>query len=287
MKKLFAGIVGTLLTVSLLAGCNGASSSSSSGTSSTTAAGSSASGEALSGTIKMSGSTSMEKVAKALNGAFKAANSGVTIDLQLGGSSVGITDATSGKVDIGNSSRKLKDTETGLTGNVIALDGIAVVINPANTIKGLTMDQIKKIYTGETTNWKDVGGNDEPIVVIGRESSSGTRDGFESIVDVKEKCKYAQELTETGAVINAVAQGVGAIGYASLDSVDETVVAVKVDDVAANEETVKDGTYKLQRPFIMAVKEDSTNELVKAYLEFIKSEAGQAEIVKAGLVPVK
>lgn len=290
-KKLISLIAGVAI-VAAATGCSGTATSSVAGTSS--AAGTSASeasstaAEELSGTLSMNGSTSMEKVIKAVNGAFMEKNKGVTVNLNLTGSGTGIQEASEGKCDIGNSSRKLKDEEAEkLDATVVGLDGIALVVNPANKLEDITLQDLAKVYSGEITNWKELGGDDKAIVVIGREDGSGTRDGFESIVMGDKEPKYAQELESTGSVINAVATTDGAIGYASLANVDETVKALKVGGVEATEENVKSGAYKVQRPFICATLKSSDNKLVKAYLDFILSEEGQALVLAQGAVPVK
>ena len=290
-KKLISLIAGAAI-VAAATGCSGTATSSVAGTSS--AAGTSASeasstaAEELSGTLSMNGSTSMEKVIKAVNGAFMEKNKGVTVNLNLTGSGTGIQEASEGKCDIGNSSRKLKDEEAEkLDATVVGLDGIALVVNPANKLEDITLQDLAKVYSGEITNWKELGGDDKAIVVIGREDGSGTRDGFESIVMGDKEPKYAQELESTGSVINAVATTDGAIGYASLANVDETVKALKVGGVEATEENVKSGAYKVQRPFICATLKGSDNKLVKAYIDFILSEEGQALVLAQGAVPVK
>lgn len=290
-KKLISLIAGAAI-VAAATGCSGTATSSVAGTYS--AAGTSASeasstaAEELSGTLSMNGSTSMEKVIKAVNGAFMEKNKGVTVNLNLTGSGTGIQEASEGKCDIGNSSRKLKDEEAEkLDATVVGLDGIALVVNPANKLEDITLQDLAKVYSSEITNWKELGGDDKAIVVIGREDGSGTRDGFESIVMGDKEPKYAQELESTGSVINAVATTDGAIGYASLANVDETVKALKVGGVEATEENVKSGAYKVQRPFICATLKSSDNKLVKAYLDFILSEEGQALVLAQGAVPVK
>lgn len=290
-KKLISLIAGVAI-VAAATGCSQTATSSVAGTSST--AGTSASEasstatEELSGTLSMNGSTSMEKVIKAVNGAFMEKNKGVTVNLNLTGSGTGIQEASEGKCDIGNSSRKLKDEEAEkLDATVVGLDGIALVVNPANKLEDISLDDLAKVYSGEITNWKELGGDDKSIVVIGREDGSGTRDGFESIVMGDKEPKYAQELESTGSVINAVATTDGAIGYASLANVDETVKALKIGGVEATEENVKSGAYEVQRPFICATLKGSDNKLVKAYLDFILSEEGQALVLAQGAVPVK
>lgn len=289
-KKLISLIAGVAI-VAAATGCSQTATSSVAGTDSS-AAGTSASEasatEELSGTLSMNGSTSMEKVIKAVNGAFMEKNKGVTVNLNLTGSGTGIQEASEGKCDIGNSSRKLKDEEAEkLDATVVGLDGIALVVNPVNKLEDITLQDLAKVYSGEITNWKELGGDDKSIVVIGREDGSGTRDGFESIVMGDKEPKYAQELESTGSVINAVATTDGAIGYASLANVDETVKALKVGGVEATEENVKSGTYEVQRPFICATLKGSDNKLVKAYLDFILSEEGQALVLAQGAVPVK
>ncbi|MBS6472202.1 MAG: phosphate ABC transporter substrate-binding protein [[Eubacterium] siraeum] len=296
-KKLISLIAGAAL-VAAATGCSETATSSVAGTDSSAAGtsaseassaeASSAATEELSGTLSMNGSTSMEKVIKAVNGAFMEKNKGVTVNLNLTGSGTGIQEASEGKCDIGNSSRKLKDEEAEkLDATVVGLDGIALVVNPANKLEDITLEDLAKVYSGEITNWKELGGDDKAIVVIGREDGSGTRDGFESIVMGDKEPKYAQELESTGSVINAVATTDGAIGYASLANVDETVKALKVGGVEATEENVKSGTYEVQRPFICATLKGSDNKLVKAYLDFILSEEGQALVLAQGAVPVK
>lgn len=293
-KKLISLIAGVAL-VAAATGCSETATSSVAGTSSTagTSASEASSAEAsateeLSGTLSMNGSTSMEKVIKAVNGAFMEKNKGVTVNLNLTGSGTGIQEASEGKCDIGNSSRKLKDEEAEkLDATVVGLDGIALVVNPANKLEDITLQDLAKVYSGEITNWKELGGDDKAIVVIGREDGSGTRDGFESIVMGDKEPKYAQELESTGSVINAVATTDGAIGYASLANVDETVKALKVGGIEATEENVKSGAYEVQRPFICATLKGSDNKLDKAYLDFILSEEGQALVLAQGAVPVK
>ncbi len=296
-KKLISLIAGVAL-VAAATGCSQTATSSVAGTDSSasgtsaseasSAEASSAATEELSGTLSMNGSTSMEKVIKAVNGAFMEKNKGVTVNLNLTGSGTGIQEASEGKCDIGNSSRKLKDEEAEkLDATVVGLDGIALVVNPANKLEDITLEDLAKVYSGEITNWKELGGDDKSIVVIGREDGSGTRDGFESIVMGDKEPKYAQELESTGSVINAVATTDGAIGYASLANVDETVKALKIGGVEATEENVKSGAYEVQRPFICATLKGSDNKLVKAYLDFILSEEGQALVLAQGAVPVK
>ena len=242
----------------------------------------------LSGKVATDGSTSMEKVIGALKETFEGENAGVEVTYNPTGSIAGITAVLEGRCDIGLSSRNLKDAEKeqGLVGTVLAYDGIAVIVNPENTVEDLTVEQIAAIYTGEITNWSEVGGIDAEIVLIGREAGSGTRSGFEEIVGVEDLCQYRQELTSTGDVITAVSQNPGAIGYASLASVKDTVKAIKVGGVAPSDETVKDETYAIQRPFVLVTKEGTAlTETAQAFFDFITSEAAREVITAAGVVP--
>ena len=244
--------------------------------------------DGLSGKVATDGSTSMEKVIGALKETFEGENAGVEVTYNPTGSGSGIKAVQEGRCDIGLSSRALKaeEKEQGLVGTVLAYDGIAVIVNPENTVEDLTVEQIAAIYTGEITNWSEVGGIDAEIVLIGREAGSGTRSGFEEIVGVEDLCQYRQELTSTGDVITAVSQNPGAIGYASLASVKDTVKAIKVGGVAPSEETVKDETYAVQRPFVLVTKEGvELSETAKAFFDFITSEAAREVITAAGVVP--
>ena len=247
------------------------------------------SGKALSGTVSTNGSTSMEKVIGSLMEEFMTQNKDVTVTYDPTGSGTGIESASNGSCDIGLSSRALKDTETGLVGTTVALDGIAVIVNANCGVDDLSVEQISKIYTGEITNWSEVGGADLEIACIGRESGSGTRDGFESITDTKDKCVLSQELTSTGAVISAVASSENAIGYASLSAVEgqSGIKALTVNGVACTEETVKDGSYEIQRPFVMVTKEGAElSEVAQAFFDFATS-ADAADLIRnAGAVPV-
>ena len=242
----------------------------------------------LSGTVSTDGSTSMEKVIGALGEAFMEANEGTTFTYNPTGSGSGIQAVQEGRCDIGLSSRALKDAEkeAGLTETILAYDGIAIIVNPANPVEDLSLAQIADIYTGKITNWSEVGGNDSQIVLIGREAGSGTRGGFEEIVDVVDKCQYRQELSSTGDVITTVAQNPDAIGYASLASVKDTVKALKVDGVVPSEDTVKDGTYTIQRPFVLATKTgEKLSDVAQAFFDYATSaEAGEI-ITAAGAVP--
>ena len=244
--------------------------------------------DGLSGKVATDGSTSMQKVIMSLKETFEGENAGVEVTYNPTGSGSGITAVAEGRCDIGLSSRNLKDAEKeqGLVGTVLAYDGIAVIINPENTVEDLTVEQIAAIYTGEITNWNEVGGIDAEIVLIGREAGSGTRGGFEEIVGVEDACLYRQELTSTGDVITAVSQNPGAIGYASLASVKDTVKAIRVGGVAPSEETVKDETYAIQRPFVLVTKADTElTGAAKAFFDFITSEAAREVITAAGVVP--
>ena len=242
---------------------------------------------AVTGTVSTDGSTSMEKVIGALGESFMAANEGVEFTYNPTGSGAGITAAQEGRCDIGLSSRALKDEEKagGLKETVLAYDGIAIIVNPENPVNDLTLDQIAKLYTGEITNWKDVGGNDAEVVLIGREAASGTRDGFESITGTKDKCQYRQELTSTGDVITAVSQNPDAIGYASLASIKDSVKALNVDGVTPSEATVKDGSYKVQRPFVLVTVEGKElTPVAQKFFDYITSPDAAAIIAKAGAV---
>ena len=239
------------------------------------------------GTVSTDGSTSMEKVIGALGEYFTENNKGVSFTYNPTGSGSGITAALEGRCDIGLSSRALKDDEKaqGLTETVLAYDGIAIIVNPANKVDDLTLEQIAKIYTGEATNWKDVGGEDAEIVLVGREAGSGTRDGFETITETKDACKYRQELTSTGDVIATVSQNPNAIGYASLAAIKDTVKAVKVNGVVASEETVKDGSYVVQRPFVLVTKDGAAlSETAQAFFDFATSADAVEIISTAGAV---
>lgn len=253
-----------------------------------TACGNTGSGSELSGTISLNGSTSMEKVAKALQEGFMRANPGVTVNVEFTGSGTGIQAAIDGTADIGNSSRNLKDEEIakGLVENIIAIDGIAVIIDKNNQVVDITSEELAKIYTGEIKNWSELGGADLPIVVVGRESASGTRGAFEELLDIEDRCKYAQEIDSTGGVLSTVASTTGAIGYVSLDVIDDTVTVVAIDGVTASEENIVAGKYVLSRPFVMATKGSiaEQSEIVQAFFAYIKSEEGQAIVKKVGLI---
>ena len=266
MKKMITMMMAAVLALSMLAGC---------GSNKTT------------GSVTTDGSTSMEKVIGALGEAFQN-DTGISFTYNPTGSGSGIKAVQEGRCDIGLSSRDLKaeEKEVGLSGTVLAYDGIAVIVNPENPVADLSVETIAKIYTGEITNWSEVGGNDAEIVLIGREAGSGTRDGFESITDTEDACKYRQELTSTGDVITTVAQNPGAIGYASVSSVKDTVKALTVDGVAPTEETIKDGSYVVQRPFVLVTKTgEELSDAAFKFFTYITSADANEIISAAGVVP--
>ena len=243
--------------------------------------------EEVTGTVSTDGSTSMEKVIGGLGEMFMELNSGVTFTYNPTGSGSGIQAVLEGRCDIGLSSRALKaeEEEQGLIGTVLAYDGIAVIVNPENPVADLDVETIAKIFTGEITNWSEVGGNDAEIVLIGREAGSGTRSGFEELVGVEDLCQYRQELTSTGDVITAVAGNPGAIGYASLASVKDTVKAISVNGVAPSEETIKDETYAIQRPFVLVTKEGvELSAAAQAFFDYVTSADANEVITAAGVV---
>ena len=293
MKKItrrsFLTVCGAVAAAAALTACGG-SASSAAASSTSAAAGSTASSTAaaLSGNVATGGSTSMKNVIAALTEGFTEVEPGVTVSYDPTGSGAGITGATDKTLDIGLSSRALKDDEKAdVEGTTIALDGIAIIVNNASKVEDLTVDQLKQMFTGEITNWSEVGGDDGEIVLIGREAGSGTRDGFESIVDVKDSCKYAQELTATGAVISAVEANPLAVGYASLSAVGDTVAMVTVEGVECSEDTVKDGSYKIQRPFVFVTnKSVALSEQAQAFVDFATSKDAADLIRTAGAVPV-
>ena len=289
MKKItrrsFLTVCGAAPAAAALTACGGSASSSASTAASSTASSAAA---ALSGNIATGGSTSMKNVIAALTEGFAEVEPDVTVSYDPTGSGAGITGAADKTLDIGLSSRALKDDEKAdVDGTTIALDGIAIIVNNASKVEDLTVDQLKQMFTGEITNWSEVGGDDGEIVLIGREAGSGTRDGFESIVEVKDSCKYAQELTATGAVISAVEANPLAIGYASLSAVGDTVKMVTVGGVECSEETVKDGSYEVQRPFVFVTNKSVTlSEQAQAFFDFATS-ADAADLIRtAGAVPV-
>ena len=295
MKKITSILCAGAMMALCLTGCGGSASSGSAAASSSTAAetsssqAASVSTAAVSGTVATGGSTSMESVITALQEAFLELQPDVTVTYDPTGSGAGITGATDKTLDIGLSSRAVKDeeAEAGVTGTTVALDGIAIIVNNNNAVADLSLEQIAGIAKGEITNWSEVGGADAPIVLVGREAGSGTRDGFESIVGVADKCQYAQELTSTGAVITGVAANNGAIGYASLSALKDTVKAVTVEGVACTEETVLDGTYKIQRPFNFVTNDSVTpSDAVQSFIDFATSAEAADLIRAAGAVPM-
>ncbi len=279
MKKLIALVLAAVLALGLTA-CGSSTDGSDTNTQDTGST-------AVSGTVSTDGSTSMEKVIGALSESYMAQNSGVTVTYNPTGSGSGITAVQEGTCDIGLSSRALKDEEkaAGLTETVLAYDGIAIIVHPDNPVSDLTIEQLAKLYTGEITNWKEVGGNDAEVVLIGREAASGTRDGFESITGTADKCRYRQELTSTGDVITAVSQNPDAIGYASLASVKDSVKALSVGGVTPGEETVKDGSYAVQRPFVLVTVEGKElSAAAQAFFDYMTSADAASIIAKAGAV---
>ena len=273
MKKIIAMIMVTVLAIGVMVGCGSQKKSTVSTDDSTS--------------VSTDGSTSMSKVIESLSEAY-GEETGVEVTYNATGSGAGIEAVLAGRCDIGLASRDLKDEEKekGLEGTILAYDGIAIIVHPDNPVSDLSIETIAKIYTGEITNWKEVGGNDAEIVLIGREANSGTRDGFESITETEEKCKYRQECTSTGDVITAVSSNPGAIGYASLASVKDSVKAVSVDGVEPSEKTVKDGSYAVQRPFVLVTKTDvELTESAMAFFEYATSEDANEVISGAGVVP--
>lgn len=245
-------------------------------------------GSQLNGTITLNGSTSMNKLSNALKEGFMTANPNVTVHVEFTGSGTGIQAAIDGTTNIGNSSRALKEEElqAGLVENVVAIDGIAVIVNKGVNVTNVTSEQLAKIYMGEIKNWSELGGKNEPIVVVGRESGSGTRGAFEELLEVEDICDYAQEIDSTGGVLSTVANTGGAIGYISLDVIDDSVTIMAIDGVVASEENIVTGDYMLSRPFVMATKGQVSeqSELVQAFFAYIESEEGQAIIKKVGLI---
>ena len=290
MKKIISIALAAVLALALLAGCgSSAAPATTTAPAADSAAPASEAPAELSGTVATDGSTSMEKVIGALGEAFMEQNKGVTFTYNPTGSGSGITAVGEGRCDIGLSSRALKDDEkaSGLKETVLALDGIAVIVNPANPVSDLDVETIAKIYTGEITNWKEVGGNDAEIALIGREAGSGTRDGFESITDTKDSCKYRQELTSTGDVITTVSTNPDAIGYASLAALKDNVKDLTVGGIAPTEDTVKDGSYVIQRPFVLVTKDGAElSTAAQAFFDYATSADAADLIAAAGAVAV-
>ena len=275
MKKIISVLTVAGLLAAMLTGCGSTS------TDSNTVA-------TEGGTVATDGSTSMEKVIGYLSEAYMEENAGVKVTYNPTGSGSGIQAVQEGRCDIGLSSRNLKDEEKAdLVGTVVAIDGIAIIVNPENAVNDLSIEQIAALYKGEITNWSEVGGADAPVVLIGREAASGTRDGFESITDTEDLCKYSQELTSTGDVVQTVASNPNAIGYASLAAVKDTVKMLDVDGVTPTTETIQNGTYKVQRNFVFVTKKNAElSDTAKAFFQFATSKAADELIVKAGAVPV-
>ena len=289
LNKLIAlGLAGCLALA--MTACGGNSAPAATTAAATTAAATEAATEAakLSGTVTLAGSTSMQKLCEAMIESFEEVYPDITVTAEYTGSGAGLESLAAGKTDIGNASRALKDgeKETGAVENVVAIDGIAVITHKDNTVDNLTAEQLTDIYTGKITNWKDLGGADEAIVVLGREAGSGTRGAFEELLKVDDQCKYAQELDSTGGVLAKVASTPGSIGYVSLDVVDDTVKALSLDDVAPTEENIVAGSYKLSRPFVMATMGtiDEQNDLVKTWFGYVQSDEGKAVITAMGLI---
>lgn len=292
MRKMMAMLSVAVVAVGVM-GCGGKAATDSNADANTTSQAADAATDTtasadLSGKITLAGSTSMEKLANAMAEAFMEKYPNVTVAPEFTGSGAGLESLAKGTVDIGDASRALSDDEKagGAVENIVAIDGIAVITDSENAVSDITSEQLAQIYTGEITNWSDLGGADEQIVVIGREAGSGTRDAFEELNDVKDACKYAQELDSTGAVLAKVAATPGAIGYVSLDVVDDTVKALQLNSVDATEDNILAGTYVLQRPFVMATMGEISeqNDLVKAFFDFIHSEEGQQVITSVGLI---
>lgn len=292
MRKMMAMLSAAVVAVGVM-GCGGNAATGSNADANTTSQTADATTDTtasadLSGKITLAGSTSMEKLANAMAEAFMEKYPNVTVAPEFTGSGAGLESLAKGTVDIGDASRALSDDEKagGAVENIVAIDGIAVITDSENAVSDITSEQLAQIYTGEITNWSDLGGADEQIVVIGREAGSGTRDAFEELSDVKDACKYAQELDSTGAVLAKVAATPGAIGYVSLDVVDDTVKALQLNSVDATEDNILAGTYVLQRPFVMATMGEISeqNDLVKAFFDFIHSEEGQQVITSVGLI---
>lgn len=285
MKKTVKLMVSIILAMTMLAGCSNDSSAEGEISEATTQ-----SSNESDDVITMSGSTSMEKLCNTLKEEYMN-ETGIEIDVQFTGSGAGIQAVTDGTVNIGNASRALKDDEkaNGIAENVVALDGIGIVVDKANTAADISKDNLAKVYKGEIKNWSELGGSDTPIVVIGREAGSGTRGAFEEILGIEDACVYSQEINSTGAVMAKVASTPGSIGYVSLDVIDNTVSTLKVDGVDANAENIKNGTYTVQRPFVMATKGEISEQskTVQDFFNWLDSEKGQEIIAKVGLVTVK
>lgn len=269
-KRIVAAITATCLMAVAFTGCGAKST------------------KKVQGNLSLAGSTSMEKLCEALSESFMEANPGITVTVEYTGSGAGLESLASGAVDVGNASRGLKDGEkaNGSVENIVAIDGIAVITDKNNSVTDVSSEDLARIYTGEITDWSEIGGENQPIVVIGREAGSGTRDAFEELLEVKDSCKYAQELDSTGAVLAKVSSTPGAIGYVSLDVVDNSVSGLKIDGVEPTEAQILAGAYLLQRPFVMATKGviNEQSEVVQTWFEYIGSDAGKEVIKKVGLI---
>lgn len=288
MKKLFSLALAAAMALSMLTGCGNSNNTNNDTNSADTQGSQTSQTQQLSGVVNTNGSTSMEKVMQVLIEAFKEQQPNVTVNYTGSGSGAGVTSAIDGTADLGLASRALKseEEEKGAQANIVALDGVAVVVNPDNTVDDLTVDQIAQIFKGEITNWKDLGGADEEIAVYGREAGSGTRGAFEELVGVEDACKYLNEYSSTGDVIGNVASNPSAIGYASLSAVGDNVKAVKVNGVECSEATVQDGTYEIQRPFVMITKDGTQlSDAAQAFLDFAMSADAASLIAQAGAVP--
>lgn len=288
MKKLVSLILAGVLGAALMTGCGGQTSEQTADNGASTGT---TTESTTSGTVSMNGSTSMKKLVEAACETFNAQYPSIKAEGQFTGSGAGLEAVANGTADIGNSSRALTDEEKakGLVENIVAIDGIAVVVDNANTVTSLTQQQLADIYTGKITNWSEVGGNDGSIVVIGREAGSGTRGAFEEILGIEDQCAYAQELDQTGAVLTTVASTPNSIGYVSLDVLNDTVKAVSIDDVEPTVENIKAGTYSLQRPFVMATNGEisAQSDAVQTWFDFMASEEGQAIVESVGLITVE
>lgn len=279
-KKTLTALLSALVAAGMLAGCGG--------TDSTTSQSTDAPAQSESATVSTDGSTSMEKVIGYLSESYMTSNPKIKVTYNPTGSGAGISAVSEGRCDIGLSSRDLKDDEKAtLTQTVVAIDGIAVIVNPENPVSDLSVETIGKLYTGEITNWNEVGGSDQPVVLIGREAASGTRDGFESITGTKDKCQYSQELTSTGDVIQTVAGNPNAIGYASLAAVKDSIKVLSVEGVTPSKETIQDGSYKIQRDFVLVTKTgEKLSDAAQKFFDFATSAEADSLIEKAGAVPV-
>lgn len=281
MKKIFIKFFACILTLGMIAGCRPQENNIQGNNQSSV----------VSGTVSLNGSTSMKKLSEAMTEGFNEKHPKITSEVQFTGSGAGLEALASGTTDIGNSSRGLKDEEkaNGLIENIVAIDGIAVIVDRANNVSDLTLEQLAKIYVGEITNWKDVGGENSKIVVVGRESGSGTRSAFEEIITIQDKCSYSQELDQTGAVLATVASTPHSIGYISLDVINDTIKTLKLNGAEPTAENIKAGSYELSRPFVMATKGaiSEQKDTVKLFFDYVESAEGQEIIKRVGLISTK